>query len=218
MKCCASGFKQATSANPTLEIDCVPSDFAATVRNHLSAIDGNVTLKPDYTPKPLRKHDQVLMEMAVQSRKFTAKQLARINAIRMHLRTVFLGEICNAQGTEMRNKLAKGNDNDNEIHVPTTNVLNQPEPGRTCKRQRQRLTALFTSTQNKLTHPLGPHTANHSQRGLWSHHSNVTGTQTHQHLHEENCWIVCNKLGTRLLCRHCQPTNPANKACFPIDV
>jgi hypothetical protein len=116
-------FADTTTSLPHLE-----STWLASLRTYLQAVQGHIELDTTYTPPLLRQHDQYIMDLAIQSKRFKPFQLRLLNYCRLYLRVVSIADISNANGSHIPKPVYQGdesaiNKNSDWCHV------HQPRPG-----------------------------------------------------------------------------------------
>jgi hypothetical protein len=84
------------------------SKWLASLRSFLGSIDGSIELKDTFVEPIQRENDKFLMDLAIQSKLFTPKQLKKINYCRMYLNVLLLSDIVTADGKEIEPSMYSG--------------------------------------------------------------------------------------------------------------
>lgn len=94
-----SGLSQSILTDTTTSIDFVESRWIPSLRGALREFSANLTLDHSFVPPPERQGDAYIMEVAIQCKKFSARDLRLINYCRMYLHVTTISELFNAAGT-----------------------------------------------------------------------------------------------------------------------
>ena len=133
----------------------------------------NITITGQYTKlHPIRKNDQALMDMIIESNTFTPDEIIKINYCRIYLQVYNLSDITNGFGTNINHCILQ------HIKNPDTtssyNWPHQPNPSRqSWKIWDEAINTIWShSEQNKLHTPLGLYIRYPSFQSPWLYQEN----------------------------------------------
>ena len=184
---------------PEVELDYVQGRAIPAMRQYLSSIDGTITLNNKYIQPKLRKNDQCIMER-VSTMNFTKNQRERINCVRMYIGIMYLSEICNVAGDQIRPRIDSGN-HDQTYYTSTLKQPKQQRPNDSSFKLWRDVLNTFTTTNRVLKHKLGMWTKHHSTSGRWHAYQDIND-QIFKYIHnkddDHHYWESFTRHGTKL--------------------
>jgi hypothetical protein len=75
--------------------------WLASLRSYLCTVSATIELDKEYVPRIERINDQHIMDLILQSNRFTPKEIRLLNYCRMYLQAVTISDIATATGTEL---------------------------------------------------------------------------------------------------------------------
>jgi hypothetical protein len=184
--------------NTDEEIDYVKGNVIPATRKYLDEIGGKIHIDNKYIRPKLRTEDKCIMERAIKM-KFTTIQMERINCVRMYLGVMYMSEICNEEGTAVREGYEYGT-NDQDVYKITLTTPKQTKPNVASWKLWWKVIRSFTTDNNKLIKQLGEWNKNHSKSGRWNAYKVDNYVYKHRQVEEENheYWEVYAQHGTQL--------------------
>jgi hypothetical protein len=76
----------------------VEAEWIISMRKYLNKIQGQLQIANASVPPKMREHDEYIMDIAMDTKKFKPSQIRRINYCRMYLNVTTLSDITNATG------------------------------------------------------------------------------------------------------------------------
>jgi hypothetical protein len=77
------------------------SKWIGSLRTFLASISASLHLDDPCIPQPQREHDRHLMDMIIQSARFTPQEIRKLNYCRLYLQVVTLADISKPNGREL---------------------------------------------------------------------------------------------------------------------
>ena len=108
---------------PQMEVKWLKS-----LRGYLHHVGGSLQLDRSYVPGLERAHDQYIMDVIMQSTRFTADEIRKLNYCRMYLQAVTLSDITNATGDRLDMHMLHGNRDHINSSTTTWHHINQQRP------------------------------------------------------------------------------------------
>jgi hypothetical protein len=128
-------------------------------------------------------------------------QMERINCVRMYLGVMYISEICNEEGTAIREGYEDGT-NRQETYNITLTIPKQKKPNTSSWKLWWKVLQSFTTGGSKrLTKGLGEWTENHSKPGQWIAYKHDNKAYKYRKTEEENheYWEVYTQHGMQLI-------------------
>ncbi len=138
-----------------------------------------------------RQRDRPLMEVFLETG-YRDKELALLNRCRMHLRVIFLSDICNGQGTALEKQLWEGT-TPADHHPYSWPKSHPPTPAEWAQWQRALTRSLNLGRAQQLPVPLGKWLPNITQTDGWF--TNPDGTQLYRQ--QQNEWVTFTPIPLR---------------------
>ena len=140
------------------------------VRSFLSDIEGSLEISNIPISPPRREGDRYLMEIAIDSQLYSAKELHVINNYRLYLRLVTLSDCCNASGTHILRSVLAGHTTQDGVHH-SCHIYQERPSHRWDQVWKNFLRTLTVGNTLRLRHPLGPwHPIKHPSHGWWPYY------------------------------------------------
>ena len=119
--------------------------------------------------EPVRRNDKALMDMIVDSNRFSSSEIEKINYCRLHLQVHNLSDISNGQGSKL--EYCAIHHFKNPDKVSKYNWPSQPNPSKSCWELWDiALTTIWGNEQYNLFPPLGVFLQNPPYESPWSFH------------------------------------------------
>jgi hypothetical protein len=93
-----AGVEEPILAFPSLALPHLEGRLFPSIRRFLHTIKGSIEVEAPSVPAPQRQHDRYLMNMAMNSRRFSDAQIRLLNFCRLYLQVVTLSDIALADG------------------------------------------------------------------------------------------------------------------------
>jgi hypothetical protein len=125
------------------------------------------------------------MERAI-AMTFTTNQMERINCVRMYLGVMYMSEICNEDGTAIREGYENGTNKQKTYRITLT-IPRQKKPNTASWKLWWKVLQSFTNGNNyRLSKQLGEWTDNHSKSGIWNAYKLDHRAYRYKKIGEEN--------------------------------
>jgi hypothetical protein len=145
-------------------LDYVKGNVIPATRKYLKDIGGKIHINNKYRRTKLRTEDECIMEKAIEMN-LTTNQMERINCVRMYLGVMYMSEICNEEGTAIREGY-EDSTNRQETYKITLTIPKQKKPNTSSWKLWWKVLQSFTTGDSKrLTKGLGECTESHSKSG-----------------------------------------------------
>ena len=142
-------------ANTAQKLPHLESTWLAGLREYLHAVGGTLELDHNYVAPLQREHDQLIMDIVLQSNKFQPQQIRFVNYCRLYLRVLTLSDISNANGTQLLDGIYRGHASSIKTNT-SWNHVHQQRPGpRAWDQWRRACKLLCSDNQQHLDTPLG---------------------------------------------------------------
>jgi hypothetical protein len=124
------------------------------LREYLRHIGGSLQLDSSYIPSLERVHDHHIMDIIIQSAKFTPKEIKTLNYCRMYLQAVTLSDITNAAGNALDMHMLAGNVDNISSSISTWHHFHQQRPYEEAWELWREANKLWSKADGKLHQPL----------------------------------------------------------------
>ncbi|OEU15138.1 hypothetical protein FRACYDRAFT_239817 [Fragilariopsis cylindrus CCMP1102] len=202
-----------------VELDYVKGNVMPATRKYLEEIGGKIHINNKYIRPKLRIEDACIMERAIDM-SFTTNQMERINCVRMYLGVMYMSEICNEEGTAIREGYKDGT-YDQETYRVTLTRPKQNKPNKASWKLWSKVLQSWTENNNNLlTTTLGKWTNNHSASGRWNAYKYEDKAYKYRKIEEDNheYWEVYSRNGTQLILEEnidIEDFDPRQDNCIP---
>jgi hypothetical protein len=123
------------------------------LREYLRHIGASLQLDSSYIPSLERVHDHHIMDVIIQSAKFTPKEIKTLNYCRMYLQAVTLSDITNAAGNALDMHMLAGNV-EHISSISTWHHFHQQRPYEEAWELWREANKLWSKADGKLHQPL----------------------------------------------------------------
>jgi hypothetical protein len=107
-----AGVSYAVLKHPSLPLPHLEGHWLVSLCQFLSFINGAIEVTDLSIPTPQHSNDFYLMDTALNSNRFTAAEICKVNLCRLYLGVTTVSDICNARGSHLISGIRTGDPTD----------------------------------------------------------------------------------------------------------